>query len=48
MDTTSPVTPRSIQEAQIAQWRERREVERLTGLRIREDGTILHPRKDRP
>ena len=45
MDATSPVTPHSIHEARIAQWRERRELERLTGLRIREDGTILHPRK---
>lgn len=38
MKSAPPCTPESVREAQYACWRERREVERLTGVRIDADG----------
>ena len=43
----APVTAQSIHDAQVAQWQERRQVERAAGVRIGDDGRILTCRQVR-
>ena len=43
-----PVTPESIAAAKAARDRERRQAEQELGIRILEDGTIIHPPPTHP
>ena len=42
-----PVTPETIAAAKAQRDAERRALERLTGVTVLEDGTIIHPPPDR-